>query len=81
MSLSSARAAFLSVFTAMLDGELPVDLQALLRAVAERGGVDALFLGDGWQAIHNEFHFARHRPKVPSVRHTTNCLTFHYYTQ
>ena len=36
----------------MLEGELPVDLQSLLQAVAERGGVDAMLLGEGWQTIH-----------------------------
>lgn len=49
---TSGRATFLNILTRMLEGELPVDLQSLLRAVAERGGVDALLLNDGWQAIH-----------------------------
>jgi len=52
LSVTSDRATFLRIFTLMLEGELPVDLQALLRAVAERGGVDALLLGDAWQDIH-----------------------------
>ena len=69
----SDRAAFLNVLTQMLEGELPVDLQALLRAVAERGGVDALLLGDGWQAVHRSAQ--RQQTQFPLLLRAHKCVS------
>lgn len=70
---SSGRAAFLATLTLMLEGELQVDLQALLRAVAERGGVDALLLGDGWQAVHRSQHSIAEHSRVQHHLYSARC--------